>query len=157
MALVNDDVAVLGNPIVDDALSDEALNDRDVQQSGRPIPSTTDASDRLGRNAEESRQPLDPLIEQLPSMHEHQRVHAALRDQPRGNNGLAERGRRRKDPHIMSEHRVGGGELLATQLALKRHIQRHAAEPLVTDAELNTQRIQGSSNIIETAARQVGT
>ena len=37
------------------------------------------------RNVDES---LDPLIEQLPAMHQHQRVHAALGDQPRGDTVL---------------------------------------------------------------------
>ena len=87
-------------------------------------------------------------------MNEHERVHAALRDQPRGNDGFAERGRRREDPCVVSEHRVDGGALLSTQFALKDHLQRHAVEPFVTDGKLNTQRVQRSAHVIETAARQ---
>ena len=59
-------------------------------------------------------------------MDEHQRVHAALGDQPRGDDRLAKRRRRGEHAGIVRQHRVCSGLLLAPQLAVKRHVERCA-------------------------------
>ena len=63
MTLVNDDVAVVGDEIVHDALLDEALYEGDINETGRSLAAARHTADRLRRNAEERRQSLDPLIE----------------------------------------------------------------------------------------------
>ena len=78
VALVDDQVAVVGHAIIDDALPDQALNDRDIEQPGRRVSPAADAPNRLGGHAEERREALDPLIEQLAPMDEHERADAAL-------------------------------------------------------------------------------
>lgn len=98
MTLVDDQVAVLGHAIIDDTLPDEALNDGDVEQPGRSASAAADATDRLRGQAEERREPFDPLVEQLTSMHEHERADAALCDQPGGDHRLAERRRGSQAP-----------------------------------------------------------
>ena len=55
------------------------------------------------RNVDE---PLDPLVEQLPPMHEHERVDAALGDQPGGDDRLAERRRGGQHAGLVRQHRV---------------------------------------------------
>ncbi len=93
MALVDDHMAVLSDAVIDDAFPDETLNDGDIEQSGRAVSPAADSTDRFRRHIEERREPLDPLVEQLPPMHEHERVDAALRDEPRGDDRLAKRRR----------------------------------------------------------------
>ena len=47
MALVDDQLPVVGHAIVNDALPDETLNDSDVEQPGRSASPTPDPADRL--------------------------------------------------------------------------------------------------------------
>ena len=68
MALINDHMAVLSDAVIYDAFPDETLNDADVNLSSRSISSSADSSDRLRRAIKESRESLNPLIEQLPAM-----------------------------------------------------------------------------------------
>ena len=119
MAFVDDHVAVVGDAIIDDTLPDEALNDGDVEQPGRSASPAADSTDRLRGHAEERREPLDPLVEQLPPMHEHERVDAALGDEPGGDDGLAERGRGGQHAGLVRQHRVCRRLLLGPELALK--------------------------------------
>ena len=127
MTLVDDQVAVVGHAIIDDALPDEALNDRDVEQSGRPASPAADATNRLRGHAEERRESLDPLIEQLTPMDEHQRVHAALGDEPRGDDRLAERRRGGQHAGVVRQHRVG--RRLSVRAATRPERSRRAGGP----------------------------
>src|SRR5512134_3556343 len=123
VAFVDDHVAVIGDEISDHALADETLNDTNVNPPSRSTSASADATDRFGRYVEERRKALDPLIEQLPAMHQHERVDAASRDEPRGDDGLAKCGGRRQDACLMAQDGVGSGLLFRPQLALKRHLQ----------------------------------
>ena len=89
VALVDDHLAVLRHAIADHALAHQTLNDRHVERAGRPIPPASDAADGLWRQVEKRRQAVDPLLDQLPAVHKHQRVDAALGNEPRGHHGLA--------------------------------------------------------------------
>ncbi len=93
MTLVNDQMAVLGHAVINHALPDETLNDGDVEQPGRPASAAANATNRLGGHAEERREPLDPLVEQLTPMDDHERAHAAPGDEPGGDYCLAKRRR----------------------------------------------------------------
>lgn len=68
MAFIDDHMAVLSDAVIYDAFSDETLNDADVNLSSRSISSSADSSDRFRRDIEESRESLNPLVEQLPAM-----------------------------------------------------------------------------------------
>jgi hypothetical protein len=89
MALINDHMAVLSDAVIYDALSYETLNDADVNSSSRSISSSADSSDRFRLDIDESGESLNPLIEQVPAMDQHERIHAALGDEPRGDDGKA--------------------------------------------------------------------
>jgi hypothetical protein len=93
VAFVGDHLPVLGDAIVHDIFADKALNDRHVEHSGRLFATAANAADRLRGKAEECCQAFDPLVQELAPMHEHQRVDAALGDQPGSDDGLAERRR----------------------------------------------------------------
>ena len=63
VAFVDDEVPVLGDAIVNDALSDQALDDGDIESPRGAIAPAANPADRLRRDAEERRQiapPTDP-------------------------------------------------------------------------------------------------
>src|SRR5215510_8865908 len=106
VAFVDDHVAVIRHDVGDHALADETLHNADIDPPSRSTTASADATDRLGRYIEERRKALDPLIEQLPSMHQDERVDAAFRDEPRGNDGLAKCGGRRQDACLVTQDGV---------------------------------------------------
>ena len=122
MALIDDEVAIFRHAILDDALVDQALDHGHVQRAGRLLVSAADAADRLRRQAEECRKPIDPLLQQLAAVHEHERVDSALRDEPGGDDRLAEGGRGRQDSRFMPKHRFRGqrSAQAATRLGTER-------------------------------------
>ena len=69
VTLVDDDVAVVGDQVIDDVLLDEALYEGYIKQTCRSLAAAGHTADRLRRNAQERRKSLDPLIEELPSGH----------------------------------------------------------------------------------------
>ncbi len=72
-------------------------------------------------------------------MHEHQRIDAALGDQPGSDDCLAERRRGGQDASFVLQHRLGRKLLLCSELGLKGGLQRVSAETLVTDDRANIQ------------------
>ena len=114
----------------------------------------SDAADRLGRQIEERRKPLDPLLQQLAAMHEDQRIDAALGNQPGGDHRLAEGGRGRQDARLMPQHLPGGGGLLRPQFALKLHVQGDARASLVAHDGLDMQVRKQLLHFFQAAAGQ---
>jgi hypothetical protein len=112
MAFVDDELTVIGHAVVHHAFAYHALDHRYVDQPGRAAAAATDTADGLGGQTEKQREPLDPLIEELAAMHEHQRAHAACGDQPRANDRLAERRRRREHAGIVRQQSIRGCLLL---------------------------------------------
>jgi len=151
MALVHDQMTVAGHTIINDALPDQALNDRDVQEPRRRVATAADAANRLGREAEKCREALDPLIEELVPMDKHERTDAALGDQPRAHNRLAECGGGRQHAGVVCENRVRRHLLLAPQFPLERHVQRSPAVPFVTDRRANPKVSECVSHLVEAA------
>ena len=151
VAFVDDHVAVIGHDVRDHALSDQALNDADVHPPGRPSSASADATDRFGRHVEERRKALDPLVEQLPPMHQHECVDAALRDEPRGDDGLAKCGGRGQDPCVMAQDGLSSGLLFRSELALKRHVKRTAIVTFVADAGANAKLGERLADVVEAA------
>ena len=119
VAFIDDHLPIVTDAVIDDTIADKTLNDSDVEQAGRLVSAAANSSDRLRREIQKGCEALDPLIEQLPTMNEHQRVDAALCDKPGGNNRLAKGRRRGQHTDLMFQHRVGGQFLLRSQLALK--------------------------------------
>ena len=154
VAFIHDHLTLLGDAIVHDAFPDEALNDRHIEQPGRLVAATANAANRLRWEVEKRRQTLDPLVQELAPMHEHQRIDAALGDQPGRDDGLAERRRGGQDTSVVLQHRLGRELLLCSKLALKGGLQRLPAETLVTDDLANIQVAQDLTNVFETSAWQ---
>ena len=155
VALVDDEVAVVGHAVVHDALAHQALNERHVELPVglrfpppiRPI--------RLRGSTEKRRQALHPLIEQLLSMHEHQRVDAALGDQPRGDDRLAEGGRGGQHTGVVRQQRVRGGLLFRPQFAVEDDIERLARHIVRRESRRSIlEVVEQVAQVLQTAARQ---
>ncbi len=154
VALVDDEVPVVGDAIVDDALSDQALDDGDIEPAGGAIAPAANAADRFRRDAEERRQPLDPLVHELPAVDQDERVDAASGDQPRGDDRLAERRRGRQHAGVVPQHGVSGALLVDSQLALETHVQVRARLAFVAERHLHTRLVEHGPDIVQTTSRQ---
>jgi hypothetical protein len=113
-----------------------------------------DAADRFPRHAQKCRQPLDPLVEKLSAVYEDERIHAALCDEPRSDDRLAERRGCRQHADVMLRERVCGGFLFGSQLAAEGDVDRRATHALVPDRWMNAERLEHLLNVVEAASRQ---
>src|SRR5436190_22610788 len=105
VAFIDDEVPVPVDTIVDHSLLDQALNDGYVDNSGWRVSSTTDATNGFPRPAEECRQALDPLIEKLAPVHEHEGIHPAPGNERGSDDRLAERRGRRQYAGVVLRQR----------------------------------------------------
>jgi hypothetical protein len=153
VALVNDDVAVVGDPIVDDALLDEALNQGDIDQSRRSRAAAAHTTDRLLGKAEDGRELRNPLIEELTAVHKDQCVHLAPGDQPRSHDRLAECRRCGEHAGIMRDHPLGSGHLLGPQLATKYHVKKATSLAFVTDVGAYAELREFLASVVQASAR----
>ena len=78
VAFIADHLAGLGHAILHDIFANKALNDRYIEQPGRLVAAAANAADRLGREVQKRPQTLDPLVQEVAPMHEHQRIDATL-------------------------------------------------------------------------------
>jgi len=78
VAFVDDDVTVLGDAVVNRPLAHEALNQCDVERPRKSFSSSSDSAYRLFRQIEKRTKSLNPLIKQLLSVHQHERIDAAF-------------------------------------------------------------------------------
>ena len=85
-------------------------------------------------------------------MDQHERVDAALRDEPRGDDGLAKCGGRCQDASLVAQDGVSCGLLFLPQVAVKLHIQRTTVVALVANDHANTKLGEHLANVIEAAA-----
>ncbi len=87
-------------------------------------------------------------------MHQDQRVHATLRDEPGGQHGFAESRRGGQNACVVPEHCLCSRLLFGSQRAAKRNVQRNAAEAFIADYHLDLQFLKGPPHLIKTATRQ---
>ena len=153
VTLVDDQVAVVGQAVLDDTFPDETLDNGDVEQSGRPGLASADSTDRLWGQVEERREALDPLLEQRTPMHKHERAYTALCDEPGGDHRLAKRRRGGQHAGVVSQHRGCRRLLLGPQLALKGRLERAPGVALLANGHTDADVGQGLADIIETPSR----
>ena len=70
VAFVDDQLAVVSHDVVDLAVSDQALDQSHVNHARRFSLSTAYCANLFGVDLEEGLQPLDPLVEKFPTMHQ---------------------------------------------------------------------------------------
>jgi hypothetical protein len=153
MTFVHDQVPVLADPVVDHTLAAEALNERDVEQTVGSIAPSADLADAGRRQVQKRRQPLHPLIEQLPPVDEHQRVDAPLCDEPCGDDSFSEGGGRGQHARLVREHRLRRDPLFRPELPSERRAQRHALKTLIPDDRRDLQVRQQFQQVVKASAR----
>src|ERR1700686_5287271 len=77
VAFIHDHLTIFGNQVFYLGLSDQALNDCYVYAPSSRSLASADLTDVLGAQPKEQRQPLPPLIHQVASMNEDERVHSS--------------------------------------------------------------------------------
>ena len=117
VALINDELTVICHDVVDFAVPDQALDQRHVDHTSRFPLSAADCTNLFGVDLKERLQPLNPLVEKFPTMHQNQRVSGAMTNQGRRDNRLAEGRCRGKNARIMCGERLEGALLLRAKLA----------------------------------------
>jgi hypothetical protein len=85
-------------------------------------------------------------------MNEHERVHPALSNEPRGEDGLSKRSSSRQDSGLVAQHGVRCGFLLVPELSLELDLQTIAVVSFVTNGHVNSDVAERLANIIEAAA-----
>src|SRR5438270_5399086 len=78
MALVNDDLSVLGHPIFNNTFAIQALDNTDVNAPGTQVLSSTNLADLFEWNIQKECQSFLPLIHKMPTMNHNQRVDFSL-------------------------------------------------------------------------------
>ena len=154
MALVDDEVAVVGDEIFDRPLADEALNEGDVERAAEALSPAAQATDLLWGNVEKLRQALHPLLEQLLAMHEDEGVDAAVSDHPCREDSFSEGGSGGEDASVVRQHGFSGQLLIFTQSALEREIDCLAFKSFVPQEEFDTQILQKSAGVFKAATRE---
>src|SRR5580700_10308358 len=115
-------MTVIRNEIFDDAFPLQALNDRYINHTSSLVPSSSELPDTPTGKIQEGRQSLGPLVHQLSTMHENQRVDGSLPNHVCADNGLSERRRRTQYALVVSEHLSTGVLLFRPQLGAKTHV-----------------------------------
>ena len=101
VAFVNDKMTIVRHQVGYFALPHEALDQRDINDTGRLAAPAADDADILRIDIEKCLEAFHPLAEQLPTMDEHERIQAPLSNERCGHNRLAEGGRRREHAIVM--------------------------------------------------------
>src|SRR6185437_3438592 len=84
VALVDDDVSVIGNQIVHNLLSIQTLDKGHVDYPVRAAASSANLADALDGQIQERSKPLAPLVQKLAAMHQHQGICLPRCNQPCG-------------------------------------------------------------------------
>src|ERR1700693_6350895 len=119
MAFIDNDMPVVGDQIGDDALSNQALHEGDIDVAAQLLLPAMDDTELVRSDIEEGLETRRPLVEELPAMDKDQCVPISCRDQFRGNDGLAESRGRCEHPCFMWKKGRGSFILLRRQLTEK--------------------------------------
>src|SRR5215468_3168743 len=122
VALVDDQVTVIANEIVDLAVAHEALDQGDVDAPRRLALATADGANAGSVDRQEGLQPLAPLVDQLPPMHEHERVEAACCDHACADHGFTESCRGSEHAEVVRLECSDGCCLHVVELALESNV-----------------------------------
>ena len=152
MTFIDNELAVMPHRFPDRPSAKAALDDGDVNCAGRFSAPTADPADRAGRQAKKRREALDPLILQLPAMHEHERVDAAFGDEPRADHGFPEGRGRGQHTRIVGQHRFRGELLVGPELSVEFRGDWPAGKAFIANGGRHVQLGQKLYDLIQAAA-----
>ena len=131
VAFVHNQVPVVADEIAHHAVvpearrasSDETLDQRDVDATGRFALTAANRADVTSSDREESLEAFAPLVDELLTVHQHKRVATSSGNHLRADHGFAKRRRRSQDAVVMGLDGSDGGGLHVMQRAEKRERQ----------------------------------
>ena len=135
VAFVNDKMTIVRYQVGYFALPHEALDQRDINNTGRLAASAPDDADILRIEIEKCLEAFHPLVEQLPTVDENERIPPPLSNERCGHNRLTEGGGRREHAIVMRRQGVECLDLRAVQ----RSLELHPARKLFADRSLIVQ------------------
>ncbi|MDE0447018.1 MAG: hypothetical protein OXH96_10130 [Spirochaetaceae bacterium] len=154
MTLVDDQLAIVGDHVIDFALAYQALDDGDVDDTGRAPLAAADLTDLLAREIEKAGEPGEPLVQELATMDPDEGIGPAGGDQGSRDYRLAECGGRRQHAGIVPQQRFRGSILLLRQLAFECRSERTTAIALVAGAHNDAQPREPRLHLVAAPARQ---
>jgi hypothetical protein len=123
MALIDDQMAVVGDNIRDLSFAHQALDERYVNDARRLSFSAANNADLFLVYLQKGSQTLHPLVEQLSSVDQDECVPSTVRNQSRPDDRLAKGGRRGKHPILMGDENVKSLQLRPSQFALEGYVR----------------------------------
>src|ERR1035438_1331110 len=124
--IVDDHLTVLSHEVLHFVFPVQALDHGDVYASRSLHFAAADMPDRFGGQIQEPPKALLPLIEQLLTVNDDQRVDLAFRDQPRRNRGLPERRGSAQDTFVVGRNLRDGFLLERPKLTPELRFNRRA-------------------------------
>jgi hypothetical protein len=100
VAFIHNQLPIICEQVIYYAFSAQALQQGNINESGRFMFAASDPADLLRVDVKKCRQPCHPLVKQLLSMDQDERVNRPLRDDIDSDNRLAERRARGKHPVV---------------------------------------------------------
>lgn len=117
MALIDDELPVVGNTIIDDIVANQTLPQRHIDKTGGLFLSAPHDPEILGRNIEKHRQSAEPLIQDRLAVNDNERIDTSLGNHLGAQHGFAETRRQREHSQVMSLDRPEGRLLVRVQSA----------------------------------------
>ena len=154
MALVDNQLAVIGDEVADLTVAHEALDQRDVDPPRRLALSAADCADVAVLHGQKRLKAFAPLVDELAAMDENQRVDAACGDHARADDGLAERRRSGQHAIIVGFDRSDGGRLYVVQCAEKFEVQWPTRIAFIFELRRGSVQLQQFDSFVEAATRQ---
>ena len=154
MAFINDHVAVVLDQVRYVTLSDQALDESDINNSSGPPFAPSDTSNLPVLQLQERLQPGPPLFEKLLTVHQNKSVSAPCRDQICRHHGLAKGGSRRKHPKLMAQQSFDRCSLIHGQLTVKVNVDVDAVMAKVFQNDLDAALRQQGCRRFEAASWQ---
>ena len=154
VALVDDEMAVVGDDVVHLVAAHEALNDGNVYDACGLAPAAADLPDGGGGQIQERPEPRDPLVHELAAVNQNEGVGSAGGQQRCRDDCLAERGSRRQHAGVMLQQGIGGRRLLRRQFAEECCLNRTARKTLVSQVKPNAELFEQVLHRCQAAARK---
>jgi hypothetical protein len=154
VALIDDELAVLSHQIGYDALAYLALNQGDVEQSGRFPLSASDDPNLFRIETEKGSEAGRPLIHKRLPMDENQRTAPAGSDYVCGNDRLAEPGGCGKHARIMPQQCMGRFGLIGREFPPKGDVEVGAEMAFIADLDGDAERFEQNHDLIQATPRQ---
>ncbi|TCN35627.1 hypothetical protein EV665_1272 [Shinella granuli] len=124
MALIDDQMAVIGDHVRNLTLAHQALDERNINDTCRLSFSAANNTYLFRVYAQKRSKTLHPLIEELAPVNQNERISGSLRNERRCDDRLAKRGCRGEYTVLMGDKSIERCQLRPSQFALEGYVFR---------------------------------